>query len=553
MLKQLSNIFSFQKEKTSITSQKQFDNKLQFSELRYRRLFETAQDGIVIFDANSGKITDVNPSFKDLLGYSDADLIGKQLWESGIMKDIVHSKKVFLELQMKGYILYKDLTLQTKDGKSIAVEFVGNVYMVDNQKVVQCNIRDITSRKKTEEAIEKRTKELESITKSQEETKKAMLNVMEDLEDAKNQLELEKAKDEAILSNIGDGLIAVDNQGKIIIMNKVAEEMLGWKLKELINKAITNLPLEDETGNLIPINKRPTSLALYSSKTIKVTYFFVRKDKTKFPLTITATPIKLGGKVIGLVELLRDITQEAEIDRAKSEFVSLASHQLRTPLGIIKWYLEALRNNDFFHKAPPAIRKYLDEIYKSNERVLNLVRDLLSASRIDQKRIKNVPESVDLLQFVNEIVEQMQIVAHKKRVALRLIIHNHKKTLVNIDPLRLHEVIENLIANAIEYSTTAGSVEVTVKKVDDIFSISVKDTGIGISLPDQKRLFTKFFRSEKAVIHNPEGSGLGLYVVKSYVEDWGGKISVESNEGKGSIFTIHLPISKHAIINKESK
>lgn len=544
MLKQFFNTFMHQKEVNSATPQKQTVEKLQFSELRYRRLFETAQDGILILDAYSGRITDANPFLKDLLGYSDEELLGKELWEIGVFKDIVDSKKTFLELQTKGYIRYKDLPLETKDGRSVDVEFVSNVYMVDTQKVIQCNIRDISNRKKAEQAIEARTKELEDLTKSQEETKKAMLNVMEDLEEAKAIIEIEKVKDEAMLASIGEGLIAIDTNRKVIIINKSAEKMLGWKMKDLVGKEITELPLADEEGHLLPLKKRPTYLALTTGKSVTANYFFVRKDKTRFPIAINVTPIKLGDKIIGALDIFRDITHEMVIDKAKSEFVSLASHQLRTPLGIIKWYIEALENDEYFNKAPIVIQKYFDEIYKSNERVLSLVRDLLSVSRIEQGRVKNIPKSVDLTHVVKELVEQMKILARKKKVALHLTIRDQKIPSISIDILRFREVIENLISNSIEYSKPSDKIDVTVYKAGNSLSIRVKDTGIGIFATDQKKLFTKFFRSEKAIERNPEGSGLGLYVVKSYVEGWGGKISAESVEGKGSTFTVSLPFAQ---------
>jgi PAS domain S-box-containing protein len=157
---------------------------------------------------------------KEILGYAEEELLGKELWEIGVFKDIIDSKKAFLELQIQGYIRYRDLPLQTKNGRRIEVEFISNVYMVGDQKVIQCNIRDITDRRQTEEMVLARTQELEDLTKSQELTKVAMLNVMEDLETAKSLLELAKAKDEAMLASIGEGLIAVDNHRRVMIINK---------------------------------------------------------------------------------------------------------------------------------------------------------------------------------------------------------------------------------------------------------------------------------------------------------------------------------------------
>lgn len=533
MLKTLINTFVLPKD----------DTKLQLSELRYRRLFETALDGILILDADSGKIDDVNPFLKNLLGYSQEELLGKQLWEIGIFKDIAASQEAFEHLLEKGSIRYKDLPLQRKDGKYIDVEFVNNIYMVGSQKVIQCNVRDITGSKKSEKILKNKTLELEEISKSQEKTKKAMLNVMEDLEIAKETISIEKVKDEAMLDSIGEGLIAVDNDKKIVVMNKAAENMLGRNGNDLIGEALTKLVLEDDQGTRISLDIQLAHMTSHST-TINNKYFFVRNDTTKFPISLTVTSIKIEDKILGTIYIFRDISREKEIDRAKSEFVSIASHQLRTPLGIMKWYLEALGNEDYFKKSPPVIQGYFDEIYKSNERELSLVRDLLSVSRIDQGHVKNVPKLVDTLSVIKEIVKQMQILADKKKVTLHLLIQDQKIPLIHIDILRFHEVIENLIANAIEYSLAEGTVTVTVKRLHDLLIVDVKDTGIGIAEPDQKKLFTKFFRSEKAIGHNPEGSGLGLYVVKSYMEGWGGKTSFETLEGKGSTFTISLPINQ---------
>ena len=138
-------------EKKAAEYQRVFD-ALQVSEIRYRRLFETAQDGILILDAKTGQITDVNPFLVNILGYPHGDLLGKTLWDVGPFKNVKASKGAFLDLQTKGYVRYENLPLETKDGKSLPVEFVSNAYEVDHKKVIQCNIRDITERKQIEDA-----------------------------------------------------------------------------------------------------------------------------------------------------------------------------------------------------------------------------------------------------------------------------------------------------------------------------------------------------------------------------------------------------------------
>jgi PAS domain S-box-containing protein len=403
---------------------------------------------------------------------------------------------------------------------------------------------DITKRKNYEATISIRNQQLEALNKTQEDTKRALLNVMEDLKKANGKIELEKVKDRAILENIGEGLIAVDPNGKVIMVNKAAEILLGQKEAALQGKKITSLDMLDAEGQIIAPADQPISGVLKNGKTIGPSvaeYYFVGQDKRKFPLGITVTPIKLDDEIIGAIEVFRDATKEQEIDKAKTEFVSIASHQLRTPLGVAKWYLEAVEEEGYLDRLPKTGKDYLDEVYKSNERVLKVVRELLSVSRIDQGRVNDDPKPTDAVRLVKDIVHEMSPVAAGKNVRLTLRIKRLQSPGIYIDQLRLHEVIQNLIANALEYTPSGGHVAVTVGKKAHEFVISFTDTGIGIAEKDRKRLFTKFFRSEKAALQNPDGSGLGLYVVKSYVEEWGGKITVRSREGKGSAFIITLP------------
>jgi len=171
-----------------ITDQKQAEEALKRSETRYRRLFETAQDGILILDAETGQITDVNPFLAGMLGYSREDFLGKKLWEIGVFKDIEASKAAFLELQSKGYVRYEDLPLETKEGRPMDVEFVSNVYLVNHHKVIQCNIRDITERKLLAEALRKSHNELE---RRVEERTNELQTALTEIKRMRDQLEAE--------------------------------------------------------------------------------------------------------------------------------------------------------------------------------------------------------------------------------------------------------------------------------------------------------------------------------------------------------------------------
>ena len=466
---------------------------------------------------------------------------------------------------------YAGVPLMSADGQRVGVLCIKDTkpreFSLEDQEVlkgltswaeVELNSRNLalamsTQRKLMTELKEKNSN-LSAVENTQTETNKALLNVLEDLNAVKDDLQIEKARNEATISSLGEGLVALDTERKVTIFNNAAEKMLSIKSTEIVSKKITDLRLEDEAGQIIPFSKRPTTIAFETGKVTKVTAYFLRKDKSRFPISITATPILLEGKTIGLVELIRDISQDMEIENAKSEFVSLASHQLRTPLGVIKWYLEALGTEAYIKDSPEVVKSYMDQISKSNDRLINLVKDLLAVSRIEQDQVKDEPSLVNVVEVLKAVVNELQILAQQKQITLVL---NLKKTQIpqlKLDSGRFQEVIENFITNALIYSQAGGTVEVSIDFNDRDVLIQFKDTGMGISPEDQDRLFTKFFRAPQAVISDPEGSGLGLYVGKSYVEGWGGKISVESTVGVGTTFTITLPITSNGnILNKSDQ
>ncbi|MEP7103573.1 MAG: ATP-binding protein [Candidatus Dojkabacteria bacterium] len=388
---------------------------------------------------------------------------------------------------------------------------------------------DITSVRKSDDVIKSRNNDLEELNKS--------------LQVSKETNELEKLRAEAMLDSLGEGVFAVDKDNKFILLNKKAEEILDLKAKDLIGTGKTpgDIPLEDKNGEPISRDKRPTKTAITTGKGLENKEFvIVRKDGGRVHISLIVTPIIVEGKIIGAIDVFRDITKEEEIDKAKSEFVSLASHQLRTPLGIEKWYLEAIEENGYLKNANSNAKTYIDEISKNNKRLLSLVNDLLSVSRIEQGNVRNEPKRINILDLIRNIVKEMKIMAINKKVDINLKIKG-KIPLTLIDPSRAEEVIENLVINAIKYNIENGKVDIAVENRKNDIIISVKDTGIGISDSDMPKIFTKFYRAEKAVINNPEGSGLGLYLAKSYAEAWGGKISVESVEDKGSIFALTIP------------
>jgi len=497
------------------------------SEFRYRRMFETAQEGILLIDSQTGMILDANEFLIDLLDYSKEDFLKKHLWNVGAFKDIAASKENFATLQKKKYVRFKNLPLETKTGKQINVEFIANAYQEDGTTIIQCNIRDITEQKQVEKNLENE--------------KIAVRNVLEDLNAEKLATERAKAKDDAILASIGDGVITTDEQGKITMINKTAEKMLGRKPHEILGKPIyAILLLENEEGDTIPPEKLPVSIALAGTTT---TVYYVREDKTKFPVSISVAPVILNEKIIGTVDVFRDVTKEKEIDKAKTEFVSLASHQLRTPLTAINWYIEMLQDGDT-GALNDKQKKYLLQIYRGSQRMVKLIDDLLNVSHLETGRIKIEPVPTDLIAFIQDISKEFGPLAKEKGCQIQLELPKGEVEKINIDQILLRQVIANLLTNAIQYSSggKAGQVKISLAVSPTGYTIYVTDNGICIPKEVQGHIFEKLFRADNAHEIIPDGTGLGLYLAKQIMESSGGTIGFTS-ENKVTTFYITIPIS----------
>lgn len=351
-----------------------------------------------------------------------------------------------------------------------------------------------------------------------------------------------QVKDEAYLESIGDGLIVVDKNEKIILVNPQAEIMLGFTKDELTNKKFSDvIQLVDKDGKLLPESKRPIKEVLASGKKNTFTdYYYVRKDKTKFPIALTTAPVVLDKKTIGAIDVFRDITLEKQIDQAKTEFVSLASHQLRTPLSTINWYAEMLLAGDA-GKITEEQKKFVNQIYGGSQRMVELVNALLNVSRIELGTFVIEPEPIDFSKLVDSIIEELRPDIEKKEIIMTK--EYEKLPFINVDPKLIRIVIQNLITNAIKYTPDKGKVKVSLKKEGPDILIEVKDNGYGIPRSQQKMIFTKLFRADNVKEKDTEGTGLGLYIVKSIVDQSGGKIWFDSIENKGTIFFVKIPLS----------
>ncbi len=368
-------------------------------------------------------------------------------------------------------------------------------------------------------------------------------------------LQLDKVSDEAILSSIGEGLIATDKRGNVIFTNSSAEKILGWKKNELIGKSLfDSQPLLDEKGNFVPLKERPTYKALTQGKRITTgMYSYITTDKQMANLSITVTPIILHNEIIGSIQVFRDISKEKEIDRAKSELISLASHQLRTPLSAINWYTEALIKEEIGAVSKDQ-KKYLEQIHHANQKMVELVYDFLNVSRIELGTFSTKLSTIDVPELVQGILKEIApLIAQKKLQVSEC--YDRDLTPLEADRKVIRLILQNLITNAVKYTPSKGTITIELRLQKKSASkghllITVSDTGYGIPKHQQSKIFTKLFRADNAAKLDSGGSGLGLYLVKSFVDFSKGKISFTSRENKGTTFYVSIPVGLNKAVEK---
>jgi PAS domain S-box-containing protein len=320
MVQKNKTISNFKKGEESHNTQQQInEDMLKISELRYRRLFETAQDAILILDGETGQIMDANPFVQDLLGYSLNELAGKTLWEISPFKNIVENKELFQKLQKETYVRYEHIPLQTKQKKLRYVEFVSNSYMVDHTKVIQCNIRDITERKKEQEKIQEMQKKLEQLISD----RTAQLDVTtqnltsETKERKKAEDETVKTKDylENIIDSASEIIFSFDSNNRLNIWNKTAELLTGYKEKEITNRSVESLPVFNGHTKMLDLLKN-NELDLLKNNDHHLGYndlVVITKNNIKKIIRISGSSVKNpDGVNIGSLFIGRDITQNIE-------------------------------------------------------------------------------------------------------------------------------------------------------------------------------------------------------------------------------------------------
>ncbi|HEY2004480.1 MAG TPA: ATP-binding protein [Candidatus Saccharimonadia bacterium] len=348
---------------------------------------------------------------------------------------------------------------------------------------------------------------------------------------------------EAVFRFTDEGIVIFDRSGSIVGFNPASTEITQYLAAEAIGKPFSKI-IQTVGPDDVTNSPNPLERVLGEGVTIaKSEQLILNRTGNRIWTEISYSPIfDDAGRITSGIAIIRNTTKDREVEEIKSDFISIVSHELRTPLTAIKGFLSMTLKNDFGQLSEKQFH-YLSRVYQSNQRMIDLVEDLMDATYIESGKINLTISPVAMESVISEVVSELA----GKGAANQIMINVRRRQrlpLVLADETRLHQIVLNLVDNAIKYSMPGTTVEVDFKIQDDELITTVSDHGVGISKNQIDRLFTKFGRIFNPLSVQAGGTGLGLYIVKNLVESHGGRIWVTSIEGRGSKFHFSLPIAK---------
>ncbi|MFH1253112.1 MAG: ATP-binding protein [Candidatus Uhrbacteria bacterium] len=483
----------------------------QVAEEKFKNIFDLSLDGILLIDLKKNKFSQANQTFCRQLGYNLAEfkkLTLEKFYPAKSFQRLINELKN--STKMTASLVYGQ-PIKRKNRSVFFADIHSSIVTIAGKDFLMSVFHDITQRRKIEQ-----------------------------------QLLADRVKDDVVLASIGDAVIACDKNSRIVLFNGVAEALTGFSAQEVIGRHYKKLirfirevdgkPSNDFIAEAIKSGKK-TKMANHT--------LLIRKDHRKIPVADSAAPIRdVDGELIGCVVVFRDVAYEREVDRAKTEFVSLAAHQLRTPLGSMRWNLELLQENE--KNLSRLGKERLHDATISNIRVISLISDLSNIVRIEQGGIKPEFSSFKINEkiqaAIREVKQEIEIKSLRLGVSLPPVLPE-----VHCDADQFREVMQNLLSNAVKYNKKSGKIDIQVQVKDEFVEVRVSDNGLGIPLADHNKVFSKFYRSTAAQKVDTDGNGLGLFIVKSFVESWGGNIGFKSQKGKGTTFFFTMPIIKNKV------
>ncbi len=338
-----------------------------------------------------------------------------------------------------------------------------------------------------------------------------------------------------IIDYFTDGVLVFNVGNKVCLINPQAEKILDIPRKEALGKSILRLTEFPRANPLVSL----------LGGGIKEVFKRELKIGSNSIVEITSVIMKRRGSRVGTLVVLHDVSREKLVDRMKTEFVTLAAHQLRTPTSAIKWSLKMVLDGDL-GEVNKKQEELLEKAYQTNNKVISLMSDLLNIAEIEEGRFLSEMELGDVEEVIGSSLELFERQIEAKSLAVRVEKLDKILPQVMMDENKIKIATKNLLENAVNYTGERGKITVLLGKSKDgeEVQVEIRDNGMGIPEDQQERVFTKFFRAPNARKTETEGTGLGLYITKNIVEAHGGRIWFRSKEGKGTSFYFTLPVKK---------
>jgi PAS domain S-box-containing protein len=490
---------------------------------RYARALEGSGSGTWERDAKTGNIY-VSARWDALFKYGD-DRVPRteDMWiETIFPEDRTATRNTYhhaIESDMRFYRSSYRMLTGTGAVRYVIDEGIVDRHTNPGHVIVYGSTRDVTPMHDAEELLKKRTEELRA---ANDRVHKEMLNTR---------------KFALAVAAAGDAIVITTADGSILYGNAAWYTLTGTRKGDAGEPITIFDPFEEHSP---PEEVRAMRMAFcsggrYATDSLRG----MRHEHESYDVELSLFPVEDVGKVVLYSAILIDATQRKAIDKAKTEFVSVASHQLKTPLAAIKWYVEMLVS-EASTISSSHISLYVKEIDHANTRMIELVDSLLNVSRLDLGTMQWDPEFLRISNIMKEFIRELRPSLENKHISIHTLFSEDEPDIF-FDKKQLSIVCQNILSNAIKYTGQGGNIEITVKPEGDHIFFTVKDNGCGIPMEQQSRIFSKMFRADNAKILDTTGSGLGLYIVKQIIDRTGGSIRFESTEGTGTTFYGILP------------